>query len=299
MTKTLIFFVLPFLLLTGCIRGLVIDNTKPLLFSIEQSFLESDEIAMNEQAIPTLIRLAEGFYRYHPNNPYYLGKLSFLYGAYCFGYIDNTPYDEIEDELADEKKVKVINFYQKSFDYGRRYLKKSVAQFSLKNLKDEKKQKQILKRIQKKHSEGLFWFTFSWAMLIFGSLDDPEKILELDLVMQLTEILIKVNPDYLGGLPLAIPMVYHGGRSEAIGGNFEKAKKLYLNFQQKFGEKSLVADFILFRYVAVEKNDEELFEKQYQKIMDFKIAKKTPLTFINQILKKKAKELYKKKEMFF
>lgn len=280
-------------------RGLVVDNTRPLLFSIEESFLESDEIDLNQQAIPTLIRLAEGFYRYHPQNPYYLGKLSFLYGAYCFGYIDNSPYDEIEDDLADEKKAKEIDFYQKAFDYGTKYLKKSIPEFTLKNLNDSKKRKIILKRIQKKHSEGLFWFTFSWAMLIFNSLDDPEKILELDIVMELSSILIKINPDYLGGLPLAIPMVYHGGRSEAIGGDFEKTMKLYTDFNQQYKTTSLVGEFIIFRYVSVEKNDADLFEKQYQKIMNFKVKKKKPLTFINTILKKKAKNLYSKKDLFF
>ena len=136
-------------------------------------------------------------------------------------------------------------------------------------------------------------------MIIFNSLDDPEKILELGIVLELADVLIEKNPDYLGGLPLAIPMVYYGGRSEAIGGNFKKSMELYRKFKKKNQNKSLVADFIIFRYLSVEKNDQQLFENQYQKIMQFKIKKKNNLTFINAMIKKKAMEYYLKKNIFF
>ena len=148
------------LLLSSCVRGIVIDNTKPLLFSIEQSFLESDEIEINQQAIPTLIRLAEGFYRYHPENPYYLGKLAFLYGAFCFGYIDQTPYDEIEDDFAEQKKEKVLHFYKKSFDYSLQYLEKSIHDFSVKNISDSKKKKRNFESYSKKTYRGAFLVYF-------------------------------------------------------------------------------------------------------------------------------------------
>ncbi len=295
-----IYLLILFLSLNSCtslIKSLVVEQTIPLINSVQKAFFLENDIQAAKISLPATIKLAEGFYHYYPHSPYYSGKLCFLYAAYTFGFVDNSPYDDLEEDY-DKKTTKVDHYYQKAFFYGKTSLEKQIPNF-FSFLQDSKKRKIILKKIKKKHIETLFWFNFSWAMIIFNDLSNPKKIIQLEIVKDIASTIEKVYPTYLKGINKSIFIAYYGGRTEILGGDYKKCDEYYRQAKEIANNKSIIVNYVYLRFAVTQRIDKSLFEKICKEINNFKLKQEDEILLLNSIIKKKTEQLAQKKYLFF
>ena len=292
-----IFFLsLSFFMLISCsLRKLVVDLSSPLIREVEHAFLSEKDIEFARQALPAHIKLAEGIHDYYPRSSYYSGKLCFLYAAYTFSFIDETPYDDFEEDR--EKKIRrVLEYYQRAFDYGMTSMDRRIKGFA-KTI--QKEPDTVLRRVRKKDVETLFWLNFSWAMLIFNDTSNPRRLLELETVKKIADAIVRLDSAFLDGAVYAIYVAYYGGRSETIGGNWSLCERYYLEGKRVSKGQSLILDFVYFKFVAPQLKDDALFRRLYADILDRDIDRNPAFQLINQVIRIKAMQLFKKKDDFF
>ena len=103
---------------------------------IQDSFLKEKDIEFANESLPSIIKIAEGMYYFRPKSSYYSGKLAFLYTAYCFAYVDRTPFDDLSDTY--EKEFERMNyFYRKGYEYGRLSMEERIKYFSSNIVKNQ------------------------------------------------------------------------------------------------------------------------------------------------------------------
>ena len=295
----LLILLITIILSSGCsTRGLVVGGTKPLLENIEVAFLYENDIQLAREALPMTIKLAEGFYHYYPKSPYYSGKLCFLYSAYTFGFLDDTPYGDFV-ENTDSKLDNINEKYNRAIKYGFLSLSRQIKEFDRIKLLQQTNRKEILQKLEEKHIETAFWLIFSWANVIFNNLDDPKILVELDIVKDIADRLLALNPNYLYGANYAILMAYYGGRSDNLGGDYKLSQQIYDQSTEYTANKSLILDFVLLKYITTKQYDEKKFKIIYQKIINHKIPADNEMSLINTLIQKKAKEIYAKRENIF
>ena len=302
MNKKIILLLILFILIvlnSSCsTRKLVIGGTKPLLENIELAFLYENDPQLAKEALPMTIKLAEGFYHYYPKSPYYSGKLCFLYAAYTFGFLDDTPYNDFA-ENSEEKLANINEKYNRAIKYGFLSLSRQIKEFNRDKLLDKTNREKILQQINNKHIETVFWLMFAWANIIFNNLDDPNVVVELDIIKDLANRLLALDSDYLYGASYAILLAYYGGRSDNLGGNYQLSQQIYQTASKRTKGKSLILDFVLLKYVCPKQYDQETFKKIYHKIINHTVPKGNEMSLINVLVQKKAEKIYSKKEDIF
>lgn len=293
----LVVFLISFVLGSCSLRKLLVIHTQPLIEELQKSVLDETQEEISKGALPFAIKFAEGFYYYYPQSPYYSSKLALLYGAYTFAYMDSGPYGDFDEE-AEKKKKQVIVLYKKAFDYGMKSMNARIEDFSEKVYKKEEIDA-LLAQVEKEDVEALFWFNFSWALMIFEDLGDVKNLSALESIKKIAERIIELEEDYLYGASYAILCAYYGARTQAIGGDIQKAQEMYQKAFSISKDKSLIPAYVMLRFVSIQQLNTKLFDFYYGEIKDFDVSKNKEFSYVNTFLKRKAKILYtRKKEIF-
>ncbi len=294
---SIIWLVIVTTFLTACsLKQFIVKETFPLIEETERAILAEANETLARQSLPFAIKFAEGIYGFSPN-PAYAAKLSLLYAAYGFTIIDEGPYSDF-DLTADFKQAEAKRFYEKSHAYALLALDKYIKNFS-KKLYLPEAVPDLLARTKSKQTEVLFWLNFSWAMLLFQDLSDATVLAHANTIRLLAERVVELDDNYYYGAAYALLMAYYGARSEAIGGNLERTLMYYDLAQRKSAGFSLIPHYIYMRFVAVQHGDLKGFTDAYRAIERFTVSQHDSFAFMNVVLKRKAAELYKKREVLF
>ncbi|MBL8994224.1 MAG: hypothetical protein JNM63_12855, partial [Spirochaetia bacterium] len=235
--------------------------------------------------------------RFYPSSPYYSGKLCFLYTAYTFAFIDETPWSDF-DERGEAGRTRMLSYYKKAYVYGTNSMEAWIPGFN-KKIRDKKEQDKILARLDRRHVETLFWMDFAWAMLILNNTADPQLVLELETVKKIADRIEALDASYLYGSVYAVILAFYGGRTAAIGGNPALAQTYFDKAMKYSAGKSLIPDYVWLRYVATQTIDKKSFEEKYKVIQAFDPEKNPEFRFINEVIRMKTEALYKKKDWLF
>ena len=294
--KKLLCLLLIFSVTSCSLSRLVVRVTHPLILGVQKSCLEEKNIMFAEQAFPGLIKLAEGIFYTEPSSVFYASKLAFLYGAYCFAYLDETPFDEF-DRNSEFKKQQILDFYRRS-----KYFALQALSLKHKNCQadiyDKTRIDKFLMSVKNSESEALFWLCFSWAMEIFTSLEDPKALSELWIIEKLALHSSRIDPEYFCGGAFSILAAYWGARSDLLGGSSEKAREFYSRALEYNKNRSLIPHYVNMRYISIVKENASEFEDLAANISNFN-AGSSDTALINEVIKKKAVSLFSKKDNFF
>ncbi len=285
-------------LLSSCsLRLVVAEQLSPIVDNMQEQILNEEEEAIVSQTLPFAIKFAEALYFYYPKYDYYSSKLTLLYAAYAFAYIDETPLSDFEENY--EQKIDRINYlYDKAIDYGLIALEARISGFREAVLK-KKNLEAVLAKVKKDDVETLFWFNFAWAMRLFNDLSDTSRLVHLETMKKIAERILAIDENYLHGASYAILIAYYGGRTRSLGGDLAKANFYYQKASLLAKDKSLINDFVYFRFVTTLLTSDELFNSVFEKINAFNPRVNKSFSFVNTFLKRKAASIYQKKAIFF
>lgn len=295
LSKKIIILTVPFLLLS-CFNKTLVRGSRPVVKDIEKAFLYDDDLELSQQAIPALIRITEGLHYHSPEDPFVLSKICFLQAAYTFAYMDDSPYSDFEDN-ADEALSSSALRYEKAMEYGLKSL--SLENEDIREVLFNESSKLTTLDLDEDQVEAAFWLAFSWALQIFNNTDDPRLVAQLDNLILLADAIAEADATYLQGAVYALYIAYYGGRSETLGGDYQKASDYYQKGMVYAGGKSLILDYVWLRFVSLAQGNEEEFDAYSEKILNFNNDQYPEMRFINQVMKAKTESMLSKREDFF
>ena len=285
--RLMIITVFFFLNIYGCSpQRLAIDASASLMDFNLVSFNEEEDPELAKLAGASNLKLLEGLIKADPHNEKLLIMASQGFGGYAFLFVE------------DENSKRAERLYKRGRDYGLRVLKtKDSFKKGLK--RDIEEFKESLKDFGKEDIPALFWTTYCWGGWINLNRDSPQALIDIPEVKLLMERVLVLDGEYYYGGPHLLLATYYSSRPRLLGGDPEKAK---YHFERaiSLNKGRFLTSYILYaRFYAVQIQDEELFKKLINKVLETPSDILPEQKLSNEIAKLKAKKSLRDIDQYF
>jgi len=284
--RTILLFVLPVVLFTGCIQTIAVSTVGGMVDDGFTALTEERDLDFAEKALPGNIKLLEVMLKNKPEDVRLLTLTSQGYSSYALGFLE----DSLQDRARD--------FYLRGRDFGMRILRqdKNLAK-ALDGSVDDLKA--ALRTYDSDMVPAAFWTAFGWGSYIYLSLGNPDAIADLPRAEALMDFVVKHDSSfYYGGAHVFLGTLY-GSRPRMLGGNIELAKDHFARALRINGGKFLMTYVYQARSVAVQTLDEALFDECLQKVESASLEILPEFRLANAIAKKKAQKLMSRRAELF
>lgn len=286
--------------LSNCsIKTMAVQQMGELVADGVPAFEKDEDLELIRDAIPANLKLLEAMLESDPENGKIPAILSQMYASYGFAFLEG---DLETPGVGDKAKLKerINRFYQRGQQYGERALIAS-------NKKCEQGLKVIadldscLSGLDKDAVPALYWYGFNVAAYMNRNLNSMAALAQGPKMEKVMQRAIALDESYNFGSAHLFLMLYYGARSAMMGGNIEKADAHYKAIQKLSGSDFLLADTFYARYVMVQKQDREGFQKMLKAVEAKTVdTDKTPqLRLYNSLAKSRAKLYLNSVEDFF
>jgi hypothetical protein len=271
---------------SGCIQTIAVSTVGGMVDQGFSAFTEDDDLAFVETALPANLKLLEVMLKTSPDNERLLRLASEGYSSYALGFLEDT------------NATRARAFYLRGKEYGLRLLKQHAAVATALDGSAEDL-KAALAKLGKDDVPAVFWTGFAWGSYIWLSLTEPDAIADLGRAEALMSFVAERDPGfYYGGAHMFLGTLY-GSRPKMFGGNIELAKKHFERAEQLNGGKFLMGYVYEARSVAVQTQDEALFDSLLTKVNTASLEILPEFRLGNAIAKKKAALLMSRKSELF
>ncbi len=284
--RTILLFVLPVVLFTGCIQTIAVSTVGGIVDEGFSALTEEKDLDFAEKALPGNIKLLEVMLKNKPEDVRLLTLTSQGYSSYALAFLE----DSLQERARD--------FYLRGRDFGMRILRqdKDLAK-ALDGSVDDLKA--ALRTYDSEMVPAAFWTAFGWGSYIYLSLGDPDAIADLPRAEALMEFVVKNDSSfYYGGAHVFLGTLY-GSRPKMLGGNIDLAKAHFARALLINGGKFLMTYVYQARSVAVQTLDEALFDECLQKVESASLEILPEFRLANAIAKKKAQLLKSRRAELF
>lgn len=287
---------------SGCsVRSIAVDMTASIMNEGAKAFEEESDLEFAEQSIGGNLKVLEALLKNSPRHPSLLIQLAKSYGGYAFAFIEDKyeAYKFKNPELAEYHKKRAGQFYLRGKEFALRYLKEKNADFESALEKDFETFEKVLQDFDEDEVEGLFWAAYNWGNWVNMNLHEPDAIAAAPRVESMMKRVLVLNEKFYFAGPHLFYGVYYGGRPPMLGGDKSKSK-VHFNKALAFSERKLLITQVLYaQYYAVQMQDQILFRKLLQEVIqadDFIFPEQNLIT---QVAKRKAKRLLARQKDLF
>jgi tetratricopeptide (TPR) repeat protein len=284
--RTILLFVLPAVLFTGCIQTIAVSTVGGMVDEGFTALTEERDLDFAEKALPGNIKLLEVMLKNKPDDVRLLTLTSQGYSSYALGFLE----DSLQDRARD--------FYMRGRDFGMRILRqdRDMAK-ALDGSVDDLKA--ALRTYDSDMVPAAFWTAFGWGSYIYLSLGNPDAIADLPRAEALMDFVVKHDSSfYYGGAHVFLGTLY-GSRPKMLGGNIDLAKDHFARALRINGGRFLMTYVYQARSVAVQTLDEALFDECLQKVESASLEILPEFRLANAIAKKKAQLLMSRRAELF
>jgi hypothetical protein len=250
--------------------NMTVDSTAPVLKRASASFDAESDIQLARDALPGQLKTIDGFLAVRPEQPDLLELTALAYVQYAFGFLE----DDLEalppgDSPARRTLVaRCTDFYDRAYDMGLRHValaRKEVPRLARSGRIDELDA--ALARVGKDAVPGLNWAGLGLASAINLHRDDLDRVAELPRAMALLQRAYALDPRYYNyNAPLALAVIY-ASQGKAVGGDPDRARKLFDEVDRGTGGKYLMGKVLFARYYATVVQDRALFESTLKQVL--------------------------------
>lgn len=265
--------------LSGCsMNKIAIKATGSVIGYGIDALLEESDLAFAEQSAPANLKLIEGLIKGAPENKDLLTAAAMGFSSYSLAFLEGTENDRAK------------SFYIRGRDYGLRVLKKN-KKFSDAFSEKFDIYKKSFGSFTVSDVPALFWTGFAWGNWINLSLANPDAIADLSRVEAMMQRVLELDETYYyGSVHLFFGTIY-GSRSRMLGGDPEKAKEHFDRAIEISKGTFLIAYVYKARFYAIPMFEEDLFKELLQKVIDAPGDILPEQRLVNEVAKKKAREL--------
>lgn len=255
----------------------------PVLDRAAASFHEESDPQLAREALPSQLKLMEGLLRSDPANRGLQALLAEAFGGYAYLF------------LEDSDPTRAAAAYLRGRDYAAAALRGPLAGLTSKNL-DELGA--ALARAKAEDAPGLFWTAYGWGGWINLSKDSPDAVADLPKVAAMMERVQQLSPGFYYGGPDLFLGAYYALRPRLLGGDPAKAKAHFESAVASTQGRFLPAKVLYAQYYAVAAQDEELFKRLNQEVLDDQ-PDLPAARLANAVAKLKARRLMEKSNDLF
>ncbi len=276
-----------FLILHACsLNRMAVRQMTPILQNSAEAVYEETDLQIAEQALASNLKLLEGLMKSDPGNQQLILLTVQGFAGYALGFAE------------DEDTPRARALYLRARTYGFDLLEQNKS-FRENRKGDMDSFIAALKTFEEDDVPALFWTGFSWAGYLNLSLSDPMALIELPRVEALMNRVMELDSTFFyGGAQLFFGSMY-GMKPRMMGGDPDKAKAYFERSLRISGNKFLLAYVYMAEYYAAKVLDEEAFDHYLEIVQQTPSAKLEGMPLLNEIAKKKAGLLAKRKEELF
>ncbi len=246
--------------LSNCsIKTIAVEQMGELVADGVPAFEKDEDLDLIRDSIPANLKLLEAMLESDPENGKIPAILSQMYASYSFAFLEadlETPGVGNKAKL----KERINRFYERGQQYAERALTASNKKCE-QGLKVLAELDSCLSGLGKDDVPALYWYGFNIAAYMNRNLDSMAALSQGPKMEKVMNRVIALNESYNFGSAHLFLMLYYGGRSAMMGGNATKGDSHYQAIQKLGGSDFLLADVFYARYVLVQKDDREGFEK--------------------------------------
>jgi hypothetical protein len=249
---------------------MTVDSTAPVLKRASASFDAESDVTLAREALPGNLKTIDGFLAVRPEQPDLLELTALAYVQYAFGFLE----DDLEalppgdSPRRRELVTRCTDLYDRAYDVGLRHVAldraevRAIArQGSLDALAP------ALQKVGKDAVPGLNWAGLALASAINLHRDDIERVAELPRAVALLERAYQLDPRYYNyNAALSLAVIY-SSQARAVGGDPDRAHKLFDQVIAGTGGRYLMAKVLLARYYATVTQDRALFDRTLKEVL--------------------------------
>lgn len=208
--------------LVGCaVRPFVVDKAADALASQGQS--DEDDILLAREASAFYLKLSESVLKETPGNLKLAESVAsgFTQYAYAFVAFDAEKLEPQDAKAAQRMRERAARLYWRANQHAMRALEISLPGFKQALVKNDP---QLLARLRQDQVGLAYWASASWGGFISLSKDDPDKVADLPLAVNLATLAWKKNPDFNRGGLTSLMGTFEASRP---GGSMALAEKYF------------------------------------------------------------------------
>jgi hypothetical protein len=274
-------------LLGGCsIQTIALRSMGGILDNGMAAFNEESDLQLAHEALGSNLKLIEALIKSDPDNSQFLIFAAEGYQAYGLAFC--------EDDSVERARV----FYLRGRDYGMRMLMKN-DKFKESLTGDIESFRAAVKTFSKDDVPAMFWTAFNWGSYINITRTDVDALVDLSKVTALVQRAAELNPAYYYGGAYLFFGTMEGSVPKVLGGHPDKAKELFEKCFAINGGKFLMTQLYYAKTVAVQMQDQQLFDSLLTQIDTASIDVLPAARLANVVAKEKAKKLKAKESDLF
>jgi hypothetical protein len=263
------------MLSSGCIHTIAVSTVSGIVDEGFPAFTEETDLDFAEKALPGNLKLLEVMLKNDPGNTKLLRLASEGYSSYALAF------------LEDKDPERARAFYLRGRDFGLRILRQDdeLAQ-ALDGTGDELNA--VLTKRGPDDVPGVFWTAFGLGSSIYLSMTDPNALAELPKAEVMMQFVARVDSTYYFDGADVFLGTLDGTRPKMFGGDPERAREHFERALRINGGKFLMTYIYYARSVAVQTQNQGLFEGLLEKVDSASIDILPSFRLANAVAKKKA-----------
>jgi predicted anti-sigma-YlaC factor YlaD len=240
--------------LVGCaVRPFVVDKAADALASQGQS--DEDDILLAREASAFYLKLSESVLKETPSNLKLAESVAsgFTQYAYAFVAFDAEKIESQDAKAAQRMRERAARLYWRANQHAMRALEISLPGFKQALVKNDP---QLLARLRQDQVGLAYWASASWGGFISLSKDDPDKVADLPLAVNLATLAWKKNPDFNRGGLTSLMGTFEASRP---GGSMALAEKYFDQAIAQSNGESAGPWVAKAESIALKKQDQKVF----------------------------------------
>ena len=273
-------------LLEGCIQAIALRSMGGILENGLAAFNEESDLQLAHEALGSNLKLIEAMIKSDPENDQFLLFAAQGYNSYALAFC--------EDDSVERART----FYLRAKEYGMRILCKN-KKFKEALHGDINTFREAVATFNNDDVPAIFWTAFSWGSYANITRTDVAGLADLSKVQALIEFVAEQDPSYYHGSAFLFLATIEGSTPKMLGGNPEKAKKLFDQCLAINKGNFLMTQLYYAKTYAVAVQDQQLFESLLKQIEDFPLDTCPEARLANAIAKQKAQKLLAQNMIYF
>ncbi len=282
--------ILCILSISGCsLNRLAADKAAGLMIEAGRTFNEESDLQLAQETIPPNLKLLEGLLKLTPDNASLLTTLAQGWCSYSYGFL--------EESATPGDRERASAFHLRGYEFALRALPEAVRTSIRRG--DQAELEAAIATVGKEDIAPLFWSAYCLGNWVNLNLAEVAGVAELSRAELLMRRAAALDDTFFYGAPHIFYGFYYGARPKLFGGDPAKAKEHLLKSMAISENRFLPAKLFLAQVYAVAVQDEQLFDDTLKEIIAAPADLFPRERLANEIARKRAEQLLKRKAELF
>jgi len=283
----------------GCsIKKLAVNKLGDAIAGAGATYASDDDPELVREALPFALKLIESLLAETPRHAGLLTAAASGFTQYAYAYVQQDA-DEAADEnyyRSEELRTRARKLYLRARDYGLRGLSLAHEGFadSIRTNPEA-----AASGMTGKDVPLLYWTAASWGLAITVSKDDPDLIADVPSVEAMVRRALALDEGYQKGALHEFMISFEGGRSEAMGGSLERARR---HFEKAVAESEglRASPFVAYaETVSVANQDRAEFVSMLKRATEVDPDAEPEARLVNLVMQRRARWLMGRADLLF